>query len=448
MPDPKIQFLIDNLQENLEVEVKNWLNGLQDNGDKAKLAREIIALANNGGGYIFIGFDDQGAELPEAQPAAGELEAFTQDAIAGIVQRYITPPCQCRLEFATQTDSKQRHPVIIVPGNHRTPLFAARGGPNGELESGKVYVRRPGGNSEAARNQDDWEKLIERLVKARQSDMLGAMREILDPTSRILPEEESTLEDWHAENKANWLQIVDEFEEDDPRRLDVGHWAVSFSISQFETTNLGELNTALDREMPKYSGWPPFTYLHRDPIRPRAHGDSISAYIGGLTPEEVPENRVAHCDYWRVSRDGKGFMLRPMQEDREGYLATVSPRPEGPFFDWVLPIYRMAEVLKFIESLANRFDGQDAEFQLLLTYHNTNNRRLEQSDHRYSLFGGGVCHTDVLESRIEAPVSEIETNLEELVYALLVPIYEQFDFTELPRQLVTNVIAEALGFGR
>jgi len=207
MTDEKIQFIADNLQENLEVEVKNWLNGLQAKSDKAILAREIIALANHGGGYIFIGFDDKGATFPEIAPALGELEAFTQDVLAGIVHRYVTPPCQCRLDVVTPSGSSQPHPVVIVPGEHRTPLFAARGGPNGELDPGKVYVRRPGGYSEAARTQDDWEKLIERLVKARQTEMLGAIREIINPSSKLLPDNELTLEDWHQENYTAWQNL-------------------------------------------------------------------------------------------------------------------------------------------------------------------------------------------------------------------------------------------------
>ncbi len=151
MPDPKIQFIIDNLQENLEVEVKNWLNGIQGNDDKARLAKEIIALANNGGGYVFIGFDEEGNDHPEIQPEVGELQAYTQDAIANLVHRYVTPPCQCSLQFAIKTDGNISHPVIVVPGNHRTPLFAARGGSNNTLlDNGKVYVRRPGGYSEPA----------------------------------------------------------------------------------------------------------------------------------------------------------------------------------------------------------------------------------------------------------------------------------------------------------
>lgn len=37
--EEKIQFIIDNLQEGLDVEVKSWLNGLQDKADKSKLAK-------------------------------------------------------------------------------------------------------------------------------------------------------------------------------------------------------------------------------------------------------------------------------------------------------------------------------------------------------------------------------------------------------------------------
>ena len=56
-----LQQLAENLRETLDVEVKNWLGGLQEHTEKAKLAKEIIALGNHGGGYLFIGFsDDEG----------------------------------------------------------------------------------------------------------------------------------------------------------------------------------------------------------------------------------------------------------------------------------------------------------------------------------------------------------------------------------------------------
>lgn len=103
------------------------------------------------------------------------------------------------------------------------------------------------------------------------------------------------------------------------------------------------------------------------------------------------------------------------------------------------------EVLKFVEALAGRFGEPGASFQLLLVYQNTDGRHLEESRHRYYLDDGATCHINSISSGIVAPVSEIATNIEELLYSLLTPVYEQFDFTELPRQLVTSVVGEQLG---
>ncbi|MCY4056125.1 MAG: ATP-binding protein [Cyanobacteria bacterium MAG CAR4_bin_6] len=436
-----IQFLVNNLQESLDVEVKNWLNGFQENGDKAKLAKEIIALANSGGGLIFIGFEDQGdVILPEIKPAVGELEAFTQDAIAEIVQRYVSPPCQCRVEMVSRKGSENQHPVIIVPGEHRTPLFAAKGSRDGRsLASGKVYIRRPGGYSEEARTQDDWEKLIDRLVKARQGDMLDSIREILSPSSGILMKDEG-LDSWRDENMKLWQQKINEFPEDDPRHLKNGFWTLTFSINPFQTENLTILDTAL-QQMPKFSGWPPFTYLYNKEDHPRPQDNCITAYFPSYPWD------ISH-DFWHISRDGKGFMLRHMQEDDSDYINknNVHPRPQGLFFDWTLPIYRMTEVLKFIEALAKCFSDENASFHLIVNYCGTQNRRLQQHYFTYNLTNGAVCRSDSLNSSIKEPVTKIETNIEELIFRLLAAIYEQFDFTGLPPMLVKNVMKEALNY--
>lgn len=447
MSSEKISFLIDNLAESLEVEVKNWLGGLGTNDERAKLAKELIALANHGGGYVFVGFEDEGDGHPEVTPDEGELEAFTQDNIASVVERYVTPPCQCTVSFHKRAGSEAQHPVITVPGNHRTPIWAKAGSPdNTTLKNGTVYVRRPGGQSEPARTQDDWERLLERLVKARQSEQLSAIREIMNPSSVIVEEVRPELNDWMEESYAAWHRRIDPLQESDARRLSEGHWSVAFKIEPFNRPSLRELRDSLEREMPAYSGWRPFTFIHRDPLRPVASGDVIEAW---LAEEHAPDTLVTasdHADFWRVSRDGTGFLLRPMQEDRPGYLSNRTPRPEGKFFDWTLPIYRLAEVLKFIEAFALKFADSDAQYSLVLTYEGTNGRSLQQHSLRYNLWDHGVCTQDKLETRTSGPVSEIGLALEEKIFTLLTPIYEQFDFTELPKVLVDNVVREALSY--
>ena len=93
--------------------------------------------------------------------------------------------------------------------------------------------------------------------------MLGAIREILNPSAKILTErEEEDVEDWQAESYAEWQKIIGDFDADDPRRLERGHWTVSFAINPFEQPALNRLNEALEREMPKFSdGHPLHTYI-------------------------------------------------------------------------------------------------------------------------------------------------------------------------------------------
>ncbi|MEX0921426.1 MAG: ATP-binding protein [Rhodovibrionaceae bacterium] len=450
MPSEKIQFLINNLQENLEVEVKNWLGGLATNEERSKLAKEIIALANSGGGYIFIGFSDEGEGHPEIEPEQGQLEAFTQDTVSDIVRRYVEPPCQCGLEFYTRDGSEIRHPVIIVPGEHRTPVWAKRsspgqGGAGDErtLEITRVYVRRPGGASEPARTQDDWEKLLDRLVKARQSDQLDAIREILNPSDRIVPQTPA-LDEWDAESLALWKQRIEPLQEEDARRLRNGFWTFSFSITPFDRPALVELNEGLEREMPSISGWPPFTYIHREPLRPHPRGDVIEAWLAEPHDAETLVEQHDHHDYWRVSRSGMGFLLRPMQEDSPHYLANMRPRPEGPHFDWIIPIYRAVELLKFVESFAQKFSTENAEYNVILKYYGMAGRTLQQHNFRYLVRDGARCTEDEVESRLSGTVAEISFSLEERVHALMAPIYEQFEFTSLAKTLVDNVTRDAL----
>lgn len=446
MSETKIQSFIDNLQESIEIEVKNWLNGLSNNTDKAKLAKEIIALANNGGGYIFIGFRDENGEFPEIEPEDGEFEAFTQDNISSLVHRFVHPPCECQVKIFKQMGSEIEHPVITVSGDHRTPLWAARGNDGGGLLNDKIYIRRPGANSEEPRTQDDWEKLIDRLVKARQSDLLEAIRGVLEPSSNILSDEDSTLDDWYSESYSLWKQIINGFDEDDPRRLSNGHWAISFSISDFHADSLNELNSTLQNKISKYSGWPPFTYMNSVHMRPRLVDQTICAYIGALGAGENPEDKVDYCDYWRVSKSGNGFLLRPMQEDEPAYGSNTSPPPNKPLFDWLLPIYRLSEVCKFIESIAKNHSNENSKFQLQVCYYGTKGRKLSYFGHKYFLHGSGTCFSEKIENKIEANVGDISINLEELVLSILHPIYEQFEFSELPRELVNNVVKDVLSF--
>ena len=59
-PEPQISparlsDLLVEPREHLHVEIKEWLD-LSDRAHRANLAKEIIAIANHGGGFILLGF--------------------------------------------------------------------------------------------------------------------------------------------------------------------------------------------------------------------------------------------------------------------------------------------------------------------------------------------------------------------------------------------------------
>ena len=424
MSKEKITFLIENLSEGLDVEVKNWLNGLMSNEDKSTLAKEIIALANSGGGLIFIGFNDQGDQFVEIQPQDGEFDAFTQDSIANVVKKYVSPPCQCYVSYHQQKDSTIKHPVISVPGDHRTPVWAKHGGPdNKNLQSETVYVRRPGGASERAKTQDDWEKLLDRLVKARQNESLNAMRDVLNPPKRIIQPEER-LDKWDNKCLNFWTDKVKVLPNSDARRNEKGYWTVSFVIENFNRPHLTTIKRKLANETPIYSASPPFAVVPYGPRSPTARGDEIEAWLAHNQSVSKLVSEDDSADYWRLSNRGKGFSLKPMLEDSASYLSNEYPKLKGPYFDWIFPIYRMTEILKFVESLATHFADRNSRFSLLVKYYKTNGRRLVYQNYRLTLPEGIECSQSQLESRMSSVVSQINITLEETVYTLLRPIYE------------------------
>lgn len=442
MPDERVQQLIDQLRESEFVEVKNWLGGLVENDEKARLAKEIIALANSGGGHIFIGFtDDEGQGHQPIEPEEHEATAFSQDSIAGVVHRYCTPAIQCGVETYRQTNGQIGHPVIYVPAAGRVPLFASRQSPdNRTLTNGSVYVRRPGGNSEPCRTQDDWERLLERLVHARQDQLINAIRNVLNPEQEFTPAaQEQSFEDWISASRAARADLLAALPEGHPLRLEQGNYEVAFSIRPFQEPDIADLNRNLDLNRPRHSGWAPFVSLHRDGMAPRPLGDVIQAWLVG---EEGRDRDPSHSDFWRLSVHGDGYLVRAMQEDDPDYGANLAPRPHRPGFDWELPIYRMTEMLKLIEWLGLTYSSGDATFQLRVTYFGTNGRRLTQHRLRYMLHRGGMAHGDSISSQVSGRVGEIALNTEEMVFSLLRPVFAQFDFAELPRQLVDNVVQD------
>ena len=165
--------------ETLEVEYKEWLN-LRTKAHRAKLAKELIALRNHGGGHVVLGFSDP--EM-EASPCPEGYDYVTADYVNGVVARYSDPPFHCR------TASVLGHLVISVPAGVTVPVRSKKGSENDEIIRDRYYTRRPGPSSEPPQSGLEWDTLLRRCIANRDVELEALVRRIVrvmaNPTEHV-----------------------------------------------------------------------------------------------------------------------------------------------------------------------------------------------------------------------------------------------------------------------
>lgn len=439
--------LIREPREGLEIEVKEWLD-LSDADHKAMLAKEIIALANHGGGYLVIGFRE-GADgvFSAATPRPVDLAAWSQDSIQAVIARYVDPGIQCRVWHRAHPHTGEVYPIIAVPGGHRIPVRAKAGSPDGKrLVPHRIYIRRPGPSSEEPRTLEEWDRFFERIVQNRQAELLDAMRAIM---AGILPKASHTeptlperLHTFAFDSVERWERLVAKIPDGSPPRFPNGYYDVALAIDgDFDRKSLSELRDIVRSAVRNHSGWPPFLTLLRDPFRPRPIDGSVECWVG---PDiDGSYDKPAHHDFWRISPGGFLFTRRGYPEDG-GYRNE----PPGTTFDITTATRRLGETVLQGLYIAQRLNARDANLLCQARWTGLAGRHLvSHGNPNRWIAGRSTSAQEQYEASEAVALAGLPAALPDLVHAMLAPLYQLFDFFELRKQLVVEEL-RALQDGR
>ena len=183
--------------EDLDIEFKRSLP-LGEKAGKAKLAKEICALANHNGGWIVLGREDDGS-YPAALPE--DLSGVDQDTINQIASAYLQPVPHCSVRWVKPNNVAFDVLVIWVSPLGVSPVSGAKNGPNGEnggtigITKGTHYIRKAGPVSAPIESPDEWQTVIRRCVLSDKTSLLAALTTMLErpsPTPEV--DEKSTLD--------------------------------------------------------------------------------------------------------------------------------------------------------------------------------------------------------------------------------------------------------------
>jgi hypothetical protein len=362
-------------REDLDIEIKGWLD-LNENRDRATLAKAVIALANHGGGHLVIGLNEQAGQFVPAPGRPSDLSGFSPDAVQDAIKKYVEPTIQCRTEHIPHPVSGEHFPIVVVPGSQRVPVKAKSGSPDQKtLVKSRVYIRRPKPESEEPQTPQEWDQLFERCLRARREELLLGIRDLLagqipSVASRD-PSTKERLDAFIQEAQQRLAELTRNIPQESPARFPHGFYECGFAIDgDFAYPSLSELRDVLRRSLRNHSGWPPFVLIDREPYLPRPVQGAVESWLGredldGST--EVP----SRCDFWRIRPNGLFFTRRGFDED--GRIRSVEP---GQYFHYTAPIWRIAEAMLQAYYVSMELGASDANLLGHFRWHGLSGRRL------------------------------------------------------------------------
>lgn len=441
----RLADLLVDPREDLDCEVKNWLDLQGSNDDKATFAKAVLALANHGGGFIALGLveTDVGVVAAEGRPAT--LDGYSQDLINGIVQNYCDPPFHCAVHIVANPAGAV-FPIVIIPGGHRVPVRARRAGPNGNtVQNNAIYIRKPGPRSETPQSAQDWDDLLARCLRNRRDEMFDQIRDLITgavPQVEI-PPEPARLDEWIRSGRARWRDLIEPLPDDVGPRLLHGRFCIAYEIvgerRQIAPARFPEV---LRESVVRHTGWPPFWYPTRAGIEPYPFDGAVECWLGGDPQTPMEDRDAAHSDFWRINPDGLAFLISGYQEDSiEAQRPGRDPVQPASVLDITLPVWRIGEALLHARSLAaNLFEGPTT-IRFVANYEGLAGRSLVSINNRRHVWEGRVARQDSITLNTHIDTQVIDPNLPEIVHPLLSPLYALFDFFELPMQLVVDELA-------
>ena len=142
----------------------------ETNTSRAELARDIIGMANSGGGLIIIGVSERDGSFTHQGLSSSDLYRYETTRLNDSIKKYVASTA---FVSSKVVEYKRKSFVFItVHAAIDTIALAAIPNENAGLYQGRIYIRTQAGNTTELTDPLELRRLIDRLVDKRMNVLL------------------------------------------------------------------------------------------------------------------------------------------------------------------------------------------------------------------------------------------------------------------------------------
>lgn len=461
IPDT-VRALVARPHESLAVELKGWLNPVSAEG-QAKIVRAALALRNQNGGYLVMGFDDA-THLPAREGRPNDVAAtYHSDIIQALISKYCSQIFEIEMFFPEREGLM--FSVLQIPAGVMTPVACKadlKFNDSFLLRESDIYVRtlRANGSVSSARaSWKDHEELMRRCQDNREADLAAVLGRMIvgvkkEQLATILQSLSQLTSPAHTETATatkvieagatRYEAVLKERKVELPPH---GSWEIGCTIEgdfPSQRPNRAFLQL-LGSANPDLTGWPIWvdsSDFYDPNQRPYVSENHWEAFMFERPDEPNATIQWGHVDFWILDPKGQFYLRRALQDDMRSKkhgksLETLEPR---------LVTLRLAEALAVAQSFARAMMADEAKTSLAFAFRWSGLRGRHLVP--WGQPGAITIHADAArddraESNVNLPLSANEETIARTTHEAVLPLMAIFGGYE-PTYPVTKSLVDRL----
>jgi len=441
MDTEKYKFIISLLEYPEETPLTEYKSAVKFDPKSefaAKLVKHIFGQANNGGGYIVIGFreDSSGKLLLDDSLDENVSKSYETTSLCQTVDSFLSAGQRIELQVHKVEFEGRIFPVISVQEFRGSPYFCRKDYVGADkkpiLREGAIYIRDVAAKTVSIAGPEHWNVILKTAVRQRQSEQLEHLRNLLGQMGLAIPDVGSTSNPDVSRNNS-WIESQADVARKKLQELysDTG----IFEIAHFPEDTSGvwdqeQLVTAAQKAVVRKTGWPIGMVMGKPEFAPQPLADGIKAMIDAANS----------FDYWALNRHGTFYFLRRLDEDGDWDRARRG-KEDWIYFD--TRIWRVAEALLHCSNLYKDLElSSDTPISIRINHSGLKGRVLGAGNRMRLMHWRRSTGEDAVSWSKTVPLGSIEPSLADLTREMTRALFMLFEFWEPTDQIYREVFNE------